>query len=149
MLFACFLPFLLRGFGKLDRESESSLSPSDSAADSESVEKTLIRSSNGMGHTAEAMGAIWQLMAKLQPALQNYRINIQPWSKILAPLHFCQIMHHFSKKNVAITNVLVFTRLYILFALEQNKKSEEKKKKAKSDIPHRTPKMNWTKLLAP
>ena len=54
--------------------------------------------------------------------------------------HFCQIIHHFSQKNVAITNVLVFTCLFILFTLEKHKKS---------DIPHRTPKMDWTKLLAP
>ena len=50
------------------------------------------------------------------------RNSVQSWSKISVPLHFCQIMHHFSQKNVAITNVLVFTCLFILFALEKHKK---------------------------
>ena len=45
-------------------------------------------------------------------------------------------MHHFSEKNIAIIHVLVFTCLFILFALEKHKKSEggggeEKKKKSK------------------
>ena len=38
----------------------------------------------------------------------------------------CQIMHHFSQKIVAMTNALVFTCLFLLFALEQHKKSEKK-----------------------
>ena len=58
--------------------------------------------------------------------------------------HFCQIMHHFSQKIVAIRNALVFTCLFLLFALENLWG-----KKAKSAIiPHRTPKMDWTKWLA-
>ena len=42
--------------------------------------------------------------------------------------HFCQIIYHFSQNIVAITNALVFTCLFILFALEKHKKSEGKKK---------------------
>ena len=35
-------------------------------------------------------------------------------------------MHRFSQKIVAITNALVFTCLFILFALEKQKESEKK-----------------------
>src|SRR4029434_1964959 len=59
------------------------------------------------------------------PLIQLHLLHIQSWTKILAPLHFCQIMYHFSQKIVAITNVLVFTCLFLLFALEQHKKAEK------------------------
>ena len=52
--------------------------------------------------------------------------HLQSWLKILAPLHFCQLMHQFSQRIVAVTNALVFTCLFILFALEKHKKSEKK-----------------------
>lgn len=48
---------------------------------------------------------------------------IQSWPKILAPLHFFQIMHYFSQKMITNTNVLVFSYLFILFELEQHKKA--------------------------
>ena len=52
---------------------------------------------------------------------------------------------HFSQKNVAISNVLVFTCLFINFLFVFPMQT-----KAKSEIiPHRTPKVDWTKLLAP
>ena len=41
---------------------------------------------------------------------------IQSWSEILAPLRFCQIIHNFSQIIGPITNSLVFTCLFILFA---------------------------------
>lgn len=49
------------------------------------------------------------------------------WPKICAPLHFCQIMHHFSRKTVAMTNALVCSCRFLLFALERRKKSRGKK----------------------
>ena len=65
---------------------------------------------------------------------------------MICPLHFCQIMHHFSQKNVAITNVLVFTFIYFVCI---GKTQKIWGKKAKSDIiPHRKRKMDWTKLFA-
>ncbi len=66
-------------------------------------------------------------------------IYIQSWPKILAPLQFCQIMQHFSQKIVPISNVLVFTYLLFLFALQQHKKKREEKS---NKISHRTQK--WT-----
>src|SRR4029434_7733606 len=68
---------------------------------------------------------------------QHTQHHVPSRTKILAPLHFCQIMYQFSQKKFAITNALVFTCLFLLFALEQHKKT----KKAKSDmIPHKTKK---------
>ena len=52
---------------------------------------------------------------------------IQSWSKILTPLHFCQIMHHFSQKKLAITNVLVFTCSYLFCLHWKNTKNLRKK----------------------
>ena len=51
--------------------------------------------------------------------------TLQPWSKVLSPLHFRQVMHHFSQKIVTITNFLVFTYSFMLCALDQHKKTGE------------------------
>ena len=67
-------------------------------------------------------------------------VIIQSWSKILAPLHFCQIMHHFSQKIVAITNALVFMCFLCI-----GKTQKIWGKKHQIWLPHRTPKMDWPK----
>ncbi len=65
---------------------------------------------------------------------------VQSWPKISAPLQFCQKMQHFSQKIVPIANVLVFTRLLFLFALQQHTKNREES--ILDQISHRTKK--WT-----
>ena len=67
-------------------------------------------------------------------------------SKILAPVHFCQIMHHYSQKIVAIKNAFVFTFISFVCIGKTQKKSE-KKKKLNLLFLHRTPKMDFTHVM--
>ena len=55
----------------------------------------------------------------------HLNMPLQPWSKVLSPLHFRQVMHHFAQKIVKITNYLVFTYSFMLCALDQHKKTGE------------------------
>ena len=51
--------------------------------------------------------------------------HCQKSCRLLSPLHFRQVMHHFSQKIVTITNFLVFTYSFMLCALDQHKKTGE------------------------
>ncbi len=77
----------------------------------------------------------------------EYILHIQSWPKISAPVQFCQKMQHFSQKIVPVANVLVFTCLLFLFALQQHK-TTEKKSQTWSNFTQNS-KMDWTKWLAP
>ena len=49
------------------------------------------------------------------------------WPKLLALQKFFQRIKYFSQKSIAVTHVLLYTCLFPLCVLEQNKKREEKK----------------------
>ena len=74
--------------------------------------------------------------------------NIHSWLKILALIHFFQIMHHFSRKLLKLINLVVSTNVFLWFAVEQNKKKAGNL--LNLSLFHRNPKMvRPTILLAP
>ena len=80
--------------------------------------------------------------------LWRTHIYILSWPKILAPLHFFQIMHHFFQKIVEILKSFDIHICISLVCSGTKQKKAEKITKS-SFSPHGNPKMAWTILLAP